>query len=166
MCTQRPRGPCTDEGRGERAVICCARRHCDAEGRLRTKPGAAGRLQLQRPERNAVCFHPPSEAAQLQSIAPLKVTLRWGDRRAAILTWRLRKKALLDSVYRDTISDHLLCYFEENEGSAANKGVEWDAMKEVMRGHFIKTSWEERASLLWSVLALEACLRVGGGNGG
>ena len=82
-----------------------------------------------------------------------------GKRDSPHPSWQLRTEALLDVPYRAAIGIHLTQYFESNEATGNSSGLEWDAMKVVMRGHCIKTSWGTRHILQRSVLNMETQIR-------
>ncbi|KAJ1156626.1 hypothetical protein NDU88_009344 [Pleurodeles waltl] len=69
--------------------------------------------------------------------------------------WRLRAKALTDPLFMATVNKTLTCYFNENRGSASNRARDWEAMKIVLRGIYIKMTYRGRQQLERDITAHE-----------
>ena len=65
---------------------------------------------------------------------PLRAKLRLGRELPSIPTWRLQPAVLTDPVFKDQLETHITEYFENNDGTASNTLVEWEAFKVVTRG--------------------------------
>ncbi|KAJ1203575.1 hypothetical protein NDU88_007360 [Pleurodeles waltl] len=87
--------------------------------------------------------------------SPLLIHLTTLEARQPVLTWRLHPAALEDYVYRTALLQRLTEYLTLNPGSASSRGIKWEALKVVVRGHCLGQTVGIRRNLERDVSHLE-----------
>ncbi|KAJ1157029.1 hypothetical protein NDU88_009744 [Pleurodeles waltl] len=85
--------------------------------------------------------------------------LNKGFKRLVIPTWRLRLEDLTHAPFEKAVRDELTQYFEANWGTSTTRGYDWEAMKVVIRGLCMQTTYGVRHQLEKDVLDYKAKLR-------
>ncbi|KAJ1191943.1 hypothetical protein NDU88_001256 [Pleurodeles waltl] len=67
--------------------------------------------------------------------------------RLAISLWRMRPELLGDLEYRRDIQEALIGYFGGNWTTAKSRGIEWEALKVVIRGESLNKTYSIRKKL-------------------
>ena len=90
--------------------------------------------------------------------SPLLFIFNWGHALSQIPTWRLQCSALEEAVYRETIREEIVKFFDINTDTTSNALIKWDTFKAYIRGICIKTSMGVRAALHAKLKAAESTL--------
>ncbi|KAJ1092934.1 hypothetical protein NDU88_006044 [Pleurodeles waltl] len=87
------------------------------------------------------------QARFLSDHAPLLLECEMHMPRPAISLWRLRPDLLGDPEYKKDLQHVLVGYFHTNWGTAGIRGLEWEALKVVIRGESLSKTYGIRQRL-------------------
>ncbi|KAJ1178079.1 hypothetical protein NDU88_003328 [Pleurodeles waltl] len=87
------------------------------------------------------------QARFLSDHAPLLLECETHMPRPAIPLWRLCPDLLGDLEYKKDLQDVLVGYFHTNWGTAGTRGLEWEALKFVIRGESLSKTYGIRQHL-------------------
>ncbi|KAJ1145716.1 hypothetical protein NDU88_012001 [Pleurodeles waltl] len=99
------------------------------------------------------------QARFLSDHAPLLLECETHMPRPAIPLWRLHADLLGDPEYKKDLQDVIVGYFHTNWGTAGTQGLEWEALKVVIRGkslsktYGIRQRFDQELTLQEEVLA-------------
>ncbi|KAJ1175197.1 hypothetical protein NDU88_000488 [Pleurodeles waltl] len=89
----------------------------------------------------------------------LQMQLEWGAARLLVPSWGLQPAVLEDHALRAEKAETLTHYFAESWGTSTSKLMDWEAMKVVLRGHFIRAVVGARATTDKDLTQVEASLK-------
>ncbi|KAJ1189441.1 hypothetical protein NDU88_006186 [Pleurodeles waltl] len=87
------------------------------------------------------------QACFLSDHAPLLLECATHIPRPAILLWRLRPDLLGNPEYKKDLQDVLVGYFHTNWGTEGTRGLEWEALKVVIKGESLSKTYGIRQRL-------------------
>ncbi|KAJ1143312.1 hypothetical protein NDU88_009622 [Pleurodeles waltl] len=96
---------------------------------------------------------------KLYDHSPLLVKLNKGYKRSGVTTWWLRLEALKDAPFEEVIRDALTQHLDANWGPSTTRGCDWEAMKVVIRGLCMQTTYSVGRQLEKDVRDHKAKLR-------